>query len=86
VHAETFIIVPVLLLFAALVAAIIGVIFVLAIRILKGSSGGRKNRMNAEESQMIQDIYHGLTRMEERIEALETLLLDREHRKEGDRS
>jgi phage shock protein B len=31
-----------------------------------------------EEAKMIQEIYHGLTQMEARVEALETLLLEKE--------
>lgn len=38
----------------------------------------RKNRQeHAEEARTIQDIYHGLSKMEERVEALETILMDR---------
>ncbi len=36
-----------------------------------------------EQTRMIQEIYHGLERMEQRIEALETILFDaskKEHR------
>lgn len=33
----------------------------------------------AEDTQMMQEIYRGLQRMEERIEALETLIMDRAH-------
>jgi hypothetical protein len=29
---------------------------------------------------MIQDIYHGLVKMEQRVESLETLLLDRQRK------
>lgn len=39
--------------------------------------GGRETRTSeADEARMIQDIYHGLMKMEERVEALETLLMD----------
>ena len=33
-----------------------------------------------EESKMIQEIYQGFSRMEERIEALETIILDHERK------
>jgi hypothetical protein len=33
---------------------------------------------------MIQEIFHGLSRLEQRVEALETILMDRKG-KEGDR-
>ena len=32
----------------------------------------------AEEAQMIQEMYQGMSRMEERIEALETILLEKD--------
>ncbi len=49
----------------------------LAIRIIKGDSarGGQKGEV--DEAKMIQEIHQGLSRMEERIEALETIMLDR---------
>jgi phage shock protein B len=61
-------------------AAVVGGIFLAALRILKGESGRKSNSNNAEEARMIQDIYHGLGKMEQRIEALETLLLDRQRK------
>jgi phage shock protein B len=36
-----------------------------------------RDRVNPEESRMIQEMYHGFNRMAERVEALETILLDR---------
>jgi phage shock protein B len=38
--------------------------------------------LDDQEAKMIQEIYHGLTKMEERVEALETLLLEKE-KKDG---
>ena len=59
-----------------LVLVLIIVAIILFIRVMRqqGDSGTARE----EEAQLIQDLYHGLQRMEERIEALETLLLDRE--------
>jgi hypothetical protein len=42
--------------------------------------GGRTSAGGAEESQLIQELYQGLHKMEQRMEALETLLLEREQR------
>jgi len=42
--------------------------------------GGRKNRdtdLNREEVRIMQEIHGGLSRMERRVESLETLLFDR---------
>ena len=36
------------------------------------------HRFVAREAQMIQEIYNGMSRMEERIEALETILLEKD--------
>ena len=41
---------------------------------------GRASAGGPEESQMIQELYQGLNKMEQRMEALETLLLEREQR------
>ena len=58
-----------------LIPAVIGGTIVMSIKLLKGGAS-RKNQ--AEDSKIIQEIYQGLSRMEERVEALETILLDRE--------
>ena len=57
-------------------AVICGTIL-LAIRIIKGDSARGGQEREADEAKMIQEIYQGLSRMEERVEALETILLDR---------
>jgi phage shock protein B len=47
---------------------------------------GRRSRNGAgseEETRMIQEIYSGLGKLEERIEALETLILDSERKDES---
>ncbi|MCC6486480.1 MAG: envelope stress response membrane protein PspB [Candidatus Hydrogenedentes bacterium] len=64
--------------------AVLGCIFLAALwMILRG--GGRKatRATHDEETRLIQDIYHGLIKMEERVEALETLLLERERKGGG---
>jgi phage shock protein B len=50
------------------------------IRILKGDVSRKSQKYDAEETGMIQEIFQGLSRMEERVETLETLLLDRERK------
>jgi len=62
-----------------LIPAVIGGTIVISIKLLK--AGARKDQ--AQDSKIIQEIYQGLSRMEERVEALETILLDRE---KGDRN
>ncbi len=61
------------------IIAICGGIFLAALRILRGG-GPRGAVTDPSETKLIQDIYHGLLKMEERVEALETLLLDRERK------
>ena len=51
---------------------------------LRGSVSKKNQKHNTEEAEMVQQLYQGLSRMEERTEALETLLLDKE-RKERER-
>jgi phage shock protein B len=57
--------------------AIIPATILLAIKFFRG---GQSAVDQAEEAKMIQEIYKGLSRMEERVEALETILLDHEKR------
>jgi phage shock protein B len=68
----------VLLLILAGAAAIV---ITLAVRLFKGSTD---RATKAEDAQIIQEIYHGLGRLEKRIESLETILFDRkqENRRE----
>ena len=58
-----------------LIPAVIGGTIVISIKLLRG---GASRKDQAEDSKIIQEIYQGLARMEERVEALETILLDRE--------
>ena len=57
--------------------ALIGGIILGGIKIIKGD-GKRSRKHREEEVRMIQEIYLGLSGMERRVEALETLLFDRE--------
>ena len=60
-----------------LIPAVIGGTILLSIKLLKGKTS-RKDQ--ADDSKIVQEIYQGLSLMEERVEALETILLDREKR------
>jgi phage shock protein B len=55
--------------------AIIGGTILLGVKIKKGGLSPRDQRSRTEETRMIQEIYQGLERMEQRIEALETIIL-----------
>ena len=58
--------------------AIIPGTILLAIKFFRG---GQDADDQAEEAKMIQEIYKSLSRMEERVEALETILLGHEKQK-----
>jgi hypothetical protein len=55
--------------------AIVGGTILMGIKIKKGGLSPRDQRSQTEETRMIQEIYQGLERMENRIEALETIIL-----------
>lgn len=57
-----------------LVATILG--YDLAARAMR-----RRDSTTSEETQLMQEIYRGLQRMEQRVEALETILIEKASRK-----
>jgi phage shock protein B len=63
-----------------LALAIVGSTILMAIKIIKGGISPRGQKMQAEETRLIQEIYRGLSRMEERVEALETIILERDRK------
>jgi len=66
---------------AILFIATLGLIFIGIIRAAKtGGLSKKEKQSHAEETKMIQDIYHGLSKMEERVEALETILIERQRK------
>lgn len=74
----------VVMVFAIPICAILGSFVIEALKILTGRSAKSQGGSTREETQMIQQIYHGLSQMEKRIDALETLLLDqRREEKDG---
>ena len=58
-------------------AIIPGAILIL-IKMLKGGFSRANQEQQTDDAKMIQEIYLVLSRMEERVEALETILLDRD--------
>ena len=65
---------------SVLVLAIIGSTILMAIKILKGGLSRKGQKVQTQEARMIQEIYQGLSRMEARVEALETIILERERK------
>lgn len=60
--------------FLVLPALVVLVLLVLLYRLLRTRDGAPAGR--DDEARMMQEMYRSLSRMEERVEALETLLLD----------
>lgn len=58
------------------IALIVGVYF-WGVKVTGRLSGKSTPQQREEETRIIQEIYQGLSRMEERIEALETILLEK---------
>ncbi len=68
----------VVMVFSIPLAAVVGGILLAALKITRG--GKRTREEDAEETRLIQEIYHGLQRMEERVEALETIFFEKERK------
>jgi len=64
-----------------LIPAVIGGTILMSIKLLKG---GASRKDQAEDSKIIQETYQGLSRMEKRVEALETILLDQDKKDRKD--
>jgi len=63
-----------------LALAIIGSTILIGIRIVKGDVSRKGQTYQADETRMIQELYQGFSKMEERVDALETILLDRKRK------
>ena len=68
---------------------ITAIVFWFVLQLKKTQGGGsirRGEQLNADETKLIQEIHQGLSRMEERVEALETILVDLERNKKREES
>ncbi|MCP3873733.1 MAG: phage-shock protein [Desulfobacteraceae bacterium] len=66
---------------AILLIATLGLIIIGIIRASKtGGLSKKEKQAQSEETKMIQDIYYGLSKMEERVESLETILIERQRK------
>ena len=68
-----------------LALAIISGTILMAIKIIKGGVSRKGREKLSDEAGMVQEIYQGLGHLEERIETLETILLDREKRNRNEK-
>lgn len=64
--------------FIVLVLALLGGIGLAIIKVIKSKNEGRDDESQAEEAKLMQELHQGLSLMEKRIEALETILLERQ--------
>jgi len=71
----------IIMVFSIPLAAVLGVMIVVIIKVLKGGRSGKG--LDDDEARIMQEIHQGLERMEKRVEALETLLLDKERKDES---
>lgn len=71
------------LIVAIVFGSILAGLFVVSNMIAKVLGGRGGTRMSEDESQLMQELFYGMKKMEERVESLETILLDREHRRGG---
>jgi len=63
-----------------LALAVIGGTILLGIKILKGDFSRKGQKSQMEETKIIQEVHQGLSRMEQRVEALETIILASERK------
>ncbi len=61
-----------------LALAIVGSTILIALKIFRGGVSRKGQQMESEEAGMIQEIYQGLSKMEKRIEAIETIILEKD--------
>ena len=66
-----------------LALAVIGSTILMGLKIIRGGAISKGQKEETDETKMVQEIYQGLADMEDRVEALETILLDREKDRKG---
>jgi phage shock protein B len=64
----------------AIVAIIFGFVLLSSKTKREGSSFRQSGKLDADETRLIQEIHKGISKMENRVDALETILFDREAR------
>jgi phage shock protein B len=67
----------------ALVLVLAGVAALVLALVIKMFRGAGNQNHHAQDSRMIQETYQGLSRLEKRIEALETIVHDRKREDHG---
>lgn len=75
--------ITIVLLFGTPLVFVLGGVFLIALKILKGPSSPKPRAGDAEEAKMIQQIFRNVTGLEKRVDSLETILLDQAQSKKG---
>ncbi len=81
---QSTVIVGIVLSAAILCLALIVATILAVIRLAQGGLSRKSREARSEEARMVQEMYRGLSRMEERVSALETILMDKQ-RKDNER-
>ena len=68
--------------FVLILLSLMGGLFLSFVRIMRGGAGKNGKERDAVEAREFQEMQRGFTRMEQRIEALETLMIDAHKEKE----
>lgn len=66
--------------------AILGGLVIAGIKTLKGNPSQQSKQEWDEETKLIQELHQGLSKMEKRIEALETILVEPERKRKDEES
>ena len=72
--------VPVIIVFIVVGLPVIAISVLIGLKIMRGGSSPKDRKSWDEETRITQEIYKGLSRMEERVEALETIIISRERK------
>lgn len=67
---------------AVMILASIGFTIYFVLSAFKGGRSKRSKQSDVDETRLIQEVHHGLMKMQKRVESLETLMLDEERTRE----
>jgi len=70
-------IIAIFFVFVVGIVATIGGLSIAFVKALKGPGRGQDKELDAADTQAFQELERGFRRMEERVESLETLIIDR---------
>ncbi|MCF7668190.1 MAG: hypothetical protein K9N48_00230 [Verrucomicrobia bacterium] len=68
--------------FLVLFLVLFSVVFLIVRLAGKGGASKEGRMRDADETRIIQELYDGMNKLEERIESIETILIEKEGRKE----